>query len=121
MRKLALLFALFGAVSAAHAADSDNLPALKGGDRAPNGMAFGCGLPGGVRDTPGVPLVCSADGKWVAMYTKTAVERIALYRDAFGCVIVGPDNRKLNSTSMSDIPTFFPKGTRFTPACQSPN
>jgi hypothetical protein len=123
MKKLLLLFALSSVVIGANAAGSGDLPALKSVDAAPEQATSGCGLRGTVRDTPGVPLVCGDDGKWIAMYTKTATDRTALIPAAYGCVIVGPDGRKLKLTAVSDSHTvaFFPKGTRFTPACLSPN
>lgn len=123
MKKLVSMVGLASAVVAAHAAGTGELTALKGADAASGRAVSGCGLRGTVRDTPGVPLMCGDDGKWVEMYTMTATDRAALYPAAFHCVIVGPDGRKLKSIQRSDsrVATLFPKGTRFTPACLSPN
>jgi hypothetical protein len=126
VKKLALLFSL---VSVAVGAAAEETVAVV--DRGAYEAAYanahsprGCGLAGALRDTLGIPLVCGGDGKWFALKTEVAEERTALNPAAYGCIILGPDGRKLNLAPVvgrSGTATFFPKGTGYTPACLSPN
>jgi hypothetical protein len=125
MKKLVMLLAL-ASVTAGASAQDRSAAVERGAAEAAYAnaqSAHGCGLPGAVRDTPGVPLVCSSNGKWIAMKTETAEDRAVLNPAAFGCIILGPDGRKLNLTpaSGSGEAIFFPKGTSFTSACLSRN